>query len=225
MEALKAARRIREPCRPDRREEIRTGDAAARMERGKQRSAPFEKACPTCGRPYDNQEAIQASLAAFNLDKARRLEAITAKGSRHGAEISELTVRLDAEMEKARGNATVAGRPPGRACRDTGGSPRRFPAGYAAEAAALESDISSIDAQIAEAKAGTAQGNAAIQSRIDAMKAEARAIMAQIAQSDYNGRAEARIAGLMEEQKNAWRRNWRPLKPPVPGRGIYPGKG
>ena len=33
--------RIREPCRPDRREEIRTGGAAARMERGKQRQAPI----------------------------------------------------------------------------------------------------------------------------------------------------------------------------------------
>lgn len=163
---------------------------------------PFEKSCPTCGRPYDNQEAIQASLAAFNLDKARRLEAITAKGSRLGAEISELTVRLDAEMEKAREMQRQRAALRAELAAIRAEPTPDFRPDMPAEAAALESDISSIDAQIAEAKAGTAQGNAAIQSRIDAMKAEARAIMAQIAQSDHNGRAEARIAELMEEQKS-----------------------
>ena len=163
---------------------------------------PFEKACPTCGRPYDNQEAIQASLAAFKLDKARRLEAITAQGSQLGAEISDLTVRLDAGTEKAREIQRQRAALLAELSAIRAEPTPDFRPDMPAEAAALESDISSIDAQIAEAEAGTAQGNALIQGRIDAMKAEAQAIMAQIAQSDHNGRAEARIAELMEEQKS-----------------------
>lgn len=162
---------------------------------------PIETACPTCGRPYDGQAAILASIEAYNIQKSKRLEAITMRGQQIGVDIAALELKLQAAEENAKRIRSQQDIIKAEIKMIQGEVPPDIRPDMPSEAQALEAKLIGIQSDIDAIRAGADRDNAEIRSKLSAVESEIRAIMSQLAQHEQNTKTMARIDELLVDQK------------------------
>ena len=160
----------------------------------------IETHCPTCRRPYDNQQELQASIEAFNVNKSNQLVALTTRGQQLGKEIEELEKQKEATMERV--NKVRSAREVIRGeiaqIRAETYTPPTFDDSIIRQ---LETQKAGIMARISAVKAGVQQDNMTVYGRLAAIDREIETATADIARQDRNVQAQARITELMDQQK------------------------
>ena len=162
---------------------------------------PIETACPTCGRPYDGQAAILASIEAYNIQKSKRLEAITMRGQQIGADIAALELKLQAAEENAKRIRSQQDIIKTEIKMIQGETPPDIRPDMPSEAQALEAKLIGIQGDIDAIRAGADRDNAEIRSKLSTVESEIQAIMSQLAQHEQNTKTMARIDELLVDQK------------------------
>ena len=160
----------------------------------------IETHCPTCRRPYDNQQELQASIESFNVRKSEKLVALSTRGQQLGKEIEELEKKKAATLERVKKvrAAQDAIRSEIAQIRAETYTPPTFDDSALKQ---LETQKAGILAQVAAIKAGVNQDNMAVYGRIAAIDQEISRVNTDIARQERNEQAQARIGELMDQQK------------------------